>query len=148
MLDQQIKDLVSKSLPELAANTLKEFIEHAEDNREEIVLLKTKKKSLENEVEKLKEKELNAEYLENIKLDLKKREDVLFDKERNFEVSKLKHELLCEKKFGVEYKELMNTIFKNTVIKENITKNVSHPDANGGTTCGYGDSEDKTTTTE
>lgn len=128
MLEYEITELIKKNLPSATAGVLNEYIEEAEERKEELEkakdqLIITDKtlSSVIGERDKLINQKKSVEVAE---IDVSKREEVVGDFEKRLELKQMKLECAGEKVALV--KEMFGMVFRNTTVRNTVLKSTSH----------------------
>ena len=154
-LSAKLLQEVQKSLPAMAAGEMKEFIEQACKDKERMEYLERENKELEEAYNKLRREQDSVEResirIDGMKAGIKERERKVEQKERNQQVAEMQLKLECAESKTSTVKEMMNLVFKNTIVREGICSSVGSPvkDQYGNESIQYSsDSKNKTTEKE
>lgn len=124
MLDEKIRELIGKNLPELAAGKLKDFIEEAEETKKEL------KRYKENSVETgkllakvIEERDVckgREKSIYELAEETEKREIAVGDYEHKLQLSDMK--LICADGKVELLREFTGLVFRNTIVRKNVLK--------------------------
>jgi hypothetical protein len=128
---EDIKKVIEENLPEQMGNVLKARLEQAKER--ELRLVETEKKCEQLETDLKYNVKLVKKLQEQVALagDLTRREEEVSTRERNQLVVDLKHSLAVANKVNDRIMDFVNTLVRNPVVRETVTRN--------WTTVGYDD---------